>query len=70
MTLLEPQSRDGGKPLIFQVVCPQNGTAVLKGFESLEETHKLKRCTSFTVSCVLGDVGTHAIFGVRLYLIA
>ena len=31
MTLLEPQSRFGDKPLIFQVVCPQNGTAVLKG---------------------------------------
>ena len=31
LTLLEPQSRFGGKPLNFQLVCPQNGTAVLKG---------------------------------------
>ena len=28
--LLEPQSRFGGKPLKLHVVCPQNGTAVLK----------------------------------------
>ena len=31
LTLLEPQSRFGDKPLKFQVVCPQNETAVLKG---------------------------------------
>ena len=31
LTLLEPQSRFGDKPVKFQVVCPQNGTAVLKG---------------------------------------
>ena len=30
-TLLEPQSRFGGKPLNFQVVYPQNGAAVLMG---------------------------------------
>ena len=29
LTLLEPQSRFGDKPLKLQVVCPQNGTAVL-----------------------------------------
>ena len=29
--LLEPQSRSGDKPLKFLVVCPLNGTAVLKG---------------------------------------
>ena len=34
LTLLEPQSRCGGKPLKLQVVCPQNGTAVLKGLKS------------------------------------
>ena len=28
---MEPQSRFGDKPLKFRVVCPQNGTAVLKG---------------------------------------
>ena len=27
---LEPESRFGGKPFKFQVVCPQNGTAFLK----------------------------------------
>ena len=31
LTPLEPQSRFGDKPLKYQVVCPQNGTAVLKG---------------------------------------
>ena len=34
LTLLEPQSRCGDKPLKFQVICPQNGTAVLKGLTS------------------------------------
>ena len=32
---LEPQSRFGDKPLKFQVVRPQNGTAVLKGLKLL-----------------------------------
>ena len=31
LTLLEAQSRFGDKPFKLQVVCPQNGTAVLKG---------------------------------------
>ena len=31
LTLLEPQSRFGDNSLKFQVVCPQNGTGVLKG---------------------------------------
>ena len=31
LTLLGPQSRFGDNPLNFQVVRPQNGTAVLKG---------------------------------------
>ena len=34
LTLLEPQSRFGNKPLKFQAVCPQNGTAVLKGLRA------------------------------------
>ena len=29
ITLLEPQSRFGDKPLKFLVICPQNGAAVL-----------------------------------------
>ena len=32
LTLLEPQSRFGDKPVKFHEVCPQNGTAVLTGF--------------------------------------
>ena len=31
LTPLEPQSHVGDNPVKFQVVCPQNGTAVLKG---------------------------------------
>ena len=31
LTLSEPQSRFGDKPLKFQVVCPRNGTPVLNG---------------------------------------
>ena len=34
LTLLEPQSRSGGKPVKFQVVLSPNGTAVLKGLRS------------------------------------
>ena len=34
LTLLEPQSRFGDRPLNFRVVCPQHGTAVLKGLRS------------------------------------
>ena len=36
LTLLEPQSRFGDKPIKFQVVCPQNGTAVLEGLRETE----------------------------------
>ena len=31
LTLSEPQSQFGDKPLKFQILCPQNGFAVLKG---------------------------------------
>ena len=34
LTLSEPQSRFGDKPLRFQVVFPQNGTAALKGLNT------------------------------------
>ena len=37
LTLLEPQSRFGSKPVKFQIVCPQNGTAVLKGLTSVKK---------------------------------
>ena len=36
LTLVEPQSHFGDKPVKFQVVCPQNGTAVLKGLSAQE----------------------------------
>ena len=35
LTLLEPQSRFGDKPLKFQSVCPQNETAAPKGLKLL-----------------------------------
>ena len=34
---LEPQSRFGDNPLEFQVLCPQVGTAVLKGLYGMQE---------------------------------
>ena len=37
LTLLEPKSRFGDRPVKFQVVCPQNGTAVLKGLSENKE---------------------------------
>ena len=37
-TLLGPQSRFGDKLLQIWVVCPQNGTAVLKGLEDRHQT--------------------------------
>ena len=39
--LLEPQSRFGDKPLKFQVVCPENGTAILKGLKRNTKEMKL-----------------------------
>ena len=39
LTLLEPQSRSGDKPVKFQVVLSPNGTAVLKGLS--EELQKV-----------------------------
>ena len=38
LTLLESQSRFGDKSLKFEVVCPQNGTGVLKGLKSNDST--------------------------------
>ena len=35
---LQPQSRFGNKPLKFQVGCPENGTAVLKGLRQFRRT--------------------------------
>ena len=41
LALLEPESRFGDKPFKFQVVCPQNGTAVLKGLKGTShEKHR------------------------------
>ena len=41
LTLLELQSHFGDKPLKFQVICPQNGTAVLKGLISICVLHRI-----------------------------
>ena len=37
-TILEPPSRFGDRPFKFQVVCPQNGTAVLKSCSAATAT--------------------------------
>ena len=42
LTLLEPQSRFGDKPLKFRVVCPKSGTAVLKGLRD-RRTESIRR---------------------------
>ena len=41
LTLLGLQSRVGDKPLKVSVVCPQNGTAVLKGSKGSDSTEEL-----------------------------
>ena len=40
LTPLEPQSRFGDKIVKFQVICPQNATAVLRGLNRTYDTHK------------------------------
>ena len=40
LALSKPQSRFGGTPIKFEVVCPQNGTAVLKGSSTATETDR------------------------------
>ena len=40
LTLLEPQSRFGDKPVQFRVVCLQNGTAALKGLGSVHTKNR------------------------------
>ena len=42
VSLLEPQSRFGDKPLKFRAICPQNGTAVLKGLINTRDVYILK----------------------------
>ena len=39
LPLLGPLSRFGNKRVKFKVVCPQNGTAVLKGLTEAEGSH-------------------------------
>ena len=39
---LVPQSRLGDKPVWFEVVCPQNGTAVLKGLTPFGQRSRLE----------------------------
>ena len=74
-TLLETQSRLGDKPLKFQVVCPQNGTAVLKGFGRLISYGiwylALRAIAGLQFSLVLKKEGTlfEAAVPVRVYTI-
>ena len=49
LTLLEPQSRFGDKPIKFQVVCPQNGTAVLKRLTVLSTRRHLAQPLSVPI---------------------
>ena len=55
LTLFEPQSRFGDKPVKFQVVCPQNGTAVLKGLTILLGETICNSQILFQRSCVVTD---------------
>ena len=50
LTLLEPQSRFGDKPLKFQVVYPQNGTAILKGLSVCSAAVVLFRSATCTTA--------------------
>ena len=60
LTLLEPQSHFGDNQFKFQVVCPQIGTAVLKGLR--QETHGItitrtpSSCAKITVRIYNRDV--------------
>ena len=56
LLLIVPQSSFGGKPLIFQVVCPHDGTASLKG---LKKTKNNNTNTNHTV-------GSNSFFGAEL----
>ena len=53
LTPLELQCRFGGQPLTFQVVCPQNGTAVLKRVKSQDPTlQSSNRGLAFSPHCL------------------
>ena len=70
LTPLVLESRFGDKPVKFQVVCPQNGTAVLKGLrhvleESGSEIHPR--------GCVISSpvwYGSTALFSINMYLVS
>ena len=46
LSLLGPQSRFGDKPLKLQVVCPPNGTAVLKGLSIIVAGQQVMKTAS------------------------
>ena len=56
LTLLKLQSRFGDNPLNFRVVCPQNGTAVLKGLRNgcFASMFVLSCGNCFVLFCCLG----------------
>ena len=71
LTLLEPQSRCGDKPLNSQVVCPQNGTAVVKGLRSSTPHPKIDVSKNITRTASRGVIPwpnhtTKSHFGTRL----
>ena len=64
LTLLGPQSRLGDKAVKFQVVCPQNGTRVLKGLTLLEPQPRFgDKSIKFQVVCPQN--GTAVLNGLR-----
>ena len=60
--LLEPQSRFGDKPVICQVICPQNATAVLKHVLTLSEEHGNGR-NGTRLLVVIRSVPKQIVFG-------
>ena len=46
ISLLVLQSYCGDKPLLFQVFCPQNGTAVLKGHAGFRPYPEFEACVA------------------------
>ena len=64
LTLLEPQSRSGDKPLKFQVVLSPNGTAVLNGLKL-----RTKTSSSTHSFCVLLGSSSKATDGMVWYVL-
>ena len=60
LTLLEPQSRSGDKPVKFQAVLSPNGTAVLKGLIPFWKGRKVSsRC--FHIHVLDASIGSRTL---------